>query len=453
MGKYFGTDGIRGIANKELDINLAFKIGQAAAQVLTEYEHHKPCFYIGKDTRISSDVLESALIAGICSCGADVHLLGVIPTPAVAYLTVKNKADAGIVISASHNSFEHNGIKIFSSQGYKLNDELEERIENVIDNGVSMELPTGEKLGRVIRNEGTAADEYVKHLCETVDTDLTGMKIAVDCANGASSATCRKLFESLGVKADIFYDKPNGININDACGSTCIETLQSIVKHGDYDAGLAFDGDADRCIAVDENGEVLNGDVIMALCGVQLQKEGKLSGDTIVATVLSNLGLIKFAEENAINVQTSAVGDRFVLEKMIEGGYKLGGEQSGHIIFGDMATTGDGELTGVQFLCMLRKAGTSCSSLASKVPAYPQAMINCYVPNDMKKQIVNVDSVAEAIREEELAFGSDGRILVRPSGTEALVRVMAEGKEKDAVLLAAKNVADAIYTYVKQNCR
>ena len=357
LGKLFGTDGIRGRANIELDPVLAFRAGQAAAYVLSAGNGHKTKILIGKDTRISSDMLEAALTAGICSMGADVELLGVITTPAVAYLTVKHKADAGIVISASHNPYEHNGIKMFGAEGYKLNDDLEASIEELILDPSKMQLKTHSEIGRVNRNEGADILEYISFLVSTIKGDLSGLKIAVDCANGASSQTAALLFERLNADVEIRFDAPDGVNINANCGSTHLENLRQRVLSGGFDIGVAFDGDADRCMMVCETGEILDGDRIMAACALHMKQEGRLRNDTFVATVMSNLGLHAFAKKNGLKVLCADVGDRFVFEKMREGGHVLGGEQSGHVIFLEYITTGDGQLTAIQFLELLKKSG------------------------------------------------------------------------------------------------
>lgn len=445
MGKYFGTDGVRGVANVELDALLAFRIGAAAATVLTEERdgQGKAKILIGKDTRISSDMLENALVAGICSVGADVELLGVIPTPAIAYLTIKHRADAGIVISASHNSYEYNGIKIFAGSGYKLSDALEEKIEYLIDHMDEVPKASHNKLGRVLRSAIDPVVEYTEHLASTVEGDLSGLRIAIDCANGASSTTIKRLVRLLEIKADIRFYEPDGMNINDGCGSTHLENLQERVRQGDYDCGIAFDGDADRCLVVDETGEVLDGDRIMAVCAARMQEEGRLRGGAFVATVMSNMGLHAYARAHNMRIETANVGDRYVLEMMLDKGYILGGEQSGHVIFLEYASTGDGELTAIQFLQILRDSGKKCSQIASEVMPWPQVLINVKVPNDQKQHVAELPAVAKVIEEEKAKMG-EGRVLVRASGTEALVRVMVEGVNKDAVERAARVIADTI---------
>lgn len=449
MGKYFGTDGVRGVANVELDAMLAFKIGAAAAHILTEEREQggKAKLLIGKDTRISSDMLENALVAGICSVGADVELLGVIPTPAIAYLTIKHKADAGIVISASHNSYEYNGIKIFAGSGYKLSDELENRIEALIDDFDSVPKASHEKLGRVLKSAIDPVIEYTDHLAETVQGDLSGLRVAVDCANGASSTTIKRLMRLMECRADYRFYEPDGININDGCGSTHLENLQQRMCTGEYDIGVAFDGDADRCLIVDETGEVLDGDRIMAVCAARMKQQGKLRGGAFVATVLSNMGLHAYAEKMGVKIECANVGDRYVLEMMLDKGYILGGEQSGHVIFLEYASTGDGQLTAIQFMHILKESGKKCSEIAAEVVPWPQVMINVKVPNSEKKTIAQRPEVAAAIAQAESNLGK-GRILVRASGTEALVRVMVEGIDAEKVDAAAKSVAKSIESIV-----
>ena len=449
MGKYFGTDGVRGVANVELDAMLAFKIGAAAAHILTEEREQggKAKLLIGKDTRISSDMLENALVAGICSVGADVELLGVIPTPAIAYLTIKHKADAGIVISASHNSYEYNGIKIFAGSGYKLSDELENRIETLIDDFDSVPKASHEKLGRVLKSAIDPVIEYTDHLAETVQGDLSGLRVAVDCANGASSTTIKRLMRLMECRADYRFYEPDGININDGCGSTHLENLQQRMRTGEYDIGVAFDGDADRCLIVDETGEVLDGDRIMAVCAARMKQQGKLRGGAFVATVLSNMGLHAYAEKMGVKIECANVGDRYVLEMMLDKGYILGGEQSGHVIFLEYASTGDGQLTAIQFMHILKESGKKCSEIAAEVVPWPQVMINVKVPNSEKKTIAQRPEVAAAIAQAESNLGK-GRILVRASGTEALVRVMVEGIAAEKVDAAAKSVAKSIESIV-----
>ncbi|HIV61850.1 MAG TPA: phosphoglucosamine mutase, partial [Candidatus Butyricicoccus avistercoris] len=390
---------------------------------------------------------ESALVAGICSVGADVELLGVIPTPAIAYLTIKHKADAGIVISASHNSYEYNGIKIFAGSGYKLSDELEGKIEALIDDFDSVPRASHEKLGRVIKSKIDPVVEYTDHLAETVTGDLSGLRVAIDCANGASSSTIVRLMRLLECKADYRFYEPDGLNINDSCGSTHLENLQERMRSGKFDIGVAFDGDADRCLIVDETGEVLDGDRIMAVCAARMKQQGKLRGGAFVATILSNMGLHAYAEKMGVKIECANVGDRYVLEMMLNKGYVLGGEQSGHVIFLEYASTGDGQLTAIQFMDILKNSGKKCSEIAAEVKPWPQVMINVAVPNSEKKTIAERTEVANAINEAQNELG-EGRILVRASGTEALVRVMVEGKDAQKVDAAAKSVAKTIESIV-----
>lgn len=448
MGKLFGTDGIRGVVNETLNAELAFEVGAAAAQVLAQDTGKaKPLFTIGKDTRISSDMLEGALIAGLCSAGADVLHLGVIPTPAVAFLTVADHADAGIVISASHNPFEHNGIKIFNSQGFKLSDALENEIEDIVLFNKKAPLCTGAAIGRVIYADQQEADDYIDHLVSTIDTDLAGMRILVDCANGAASATAGKLFDRFPkLHTDIINADPNGVNINRDCGSTHIDHLSAMVRAGGYDMGIAFDGDADRCLAVDEQGQLIDGDQVLALCGSDLKSRGELSGDTIVATVMSNLGFHIFARQAGIDLVCTDVGDRNVLEEMEKGGFVLGGEQSGHTIFRRYATTGDGELTALQLLSVVHRSGTQrVSALVGMCERYPQVLLNVPVDSKEKKEQVMADpALKKAVARVEKELDGDGRVLVRPSGTEALIRVMVEAKKEATAQAQAEKLANII---------
>ncbi len=430
MGKLFGTDGIRGIVGENLTAELAFRVGQAVTHVLFEEKGEKPLITIGMDTRISSDMLEGALIAGICSAGGDVMPLGIIPTPAVAYLTIQVEADAGIVISASHNPFEHNGIKVFNGRGYKLSDALEERVEEKILSKEELATAKGGDIGKRIHGMKNLKYEYIKHLVRTIEDDLKGLRVLVDCANGAAAATAPDLFSNFEIEADFIHRKPNGVNINDRCGSTHLKSLAAMVTAGEYDLGIAFDGDADRCLMVDEKGQVIDGDKVMAVCAYDMKQRGLLTGRTIVATVMSNLGLHEFCNKNGIRLICTAVGDRNVLEKMLESGYRVGGEQSGHTIFTDYATTGDGQLTALQFLQVLHRSGKRASELAGICPQYPQVLENVKLDNvpGIKERVMNAPALAEAIAKEEEAMAGEGRVLVRPSGTEPLIRVMVEAK-------------------------
>ncbi len=444
MGRLFGTDGARGIANTELTCELAMQIGRAAALVLTKHQSRKPKILIGRDTRISSSMLEAALVAGLCSVGADAELIGVIPTPGVAYLVSRYEADAGIMISASHNPVEFNGIKLFSSTGYKLSDDIEQEIEALIlDNPQDIPLKEGTELGRVYRRRSAPFD-YINHICASIDGDLKGIKVAVDCANGSASTTADKLFENLGAEAIVFHAEPDGTNINKDCGSTHIESLTKFVKIHECQLGVAFDGDADRCLAVDENGNVVDGDQMIAIFADYMKKEGTLAKDTAVVTVMSNLGFFRFAENNDIHAVATKVGDRYVLEEMLKEGYNIGGEQSGHIIFSDYATTGDGQLSAVKLLSIIKATGKPLSELADVMEQYPQVMVNVNVSND-KKEFLNTDSdIQKAIQEAGNTLGKDGRILVRASGTEPLIRVMAEGKDHRLIQQFADRIAATI---------
>jgi len=443
MGRMFGTDGVRGIANTELTAQLAYNLGRAGAYVLTEGAH-KPKIIVGMDTRISGDMLEAALVAGILSVGAEAVRLGVVPTPAVAYLTRKYGADAGVVISASHNPVEYNGIKFFNSQGYKLSDELEDRIQAVIEsNFEGVPSPTGGDLGRK-RTEEAALEDYIKFAKSTIDVDFKGMKIALDCANGASYEAAVETFRSLGAEVVVINNDPDGVNINKNCGSTHPEELMDYVVRKGCNLGLAFDGDADRCLAVDEKGNLVNGDFMMAICAKYLKDQGKLTKDVLVVTVMSNLGLdIALAKENITTVKTK-VGDRYVLEEMAKEGYKLGGEQSGHVIFLEHNTTGDGLVTGLQIAAVVKKSGNTLSQLASIMKELPQVLANAKVPND-KKDIHEKDSeIVNEIRKMEEKLHGCGRVLIRPSGTEPLVRVMLEGEDQAEIDEMAHSLAKMI---------
>ncbi len=445
MGRLFGTDGIRGIANKDLTCELATQLGRAAAQVLTNKSNRHPKVLIGKDTRLSSDMLENAMAAGLCSIGASVVTLGVVPTPAVAYLVEKYKADAGVMISASHNSFEYNGIKIFSGDGFKLPDDLEERIEDIIlgKSDISREMPTEDGIGTVTRAENAVRD-YIEHVKSTVHFALDGLKVAIDCANGSASATAKALFTELGADVVMLNDQPDGVNVNAACGSTHREGLIEYVKTHEVDAGVAFDGDADRCLMVDEEGNFIDGDFIMAICAMDMKSRGKLSKNTVVGTIMTNLGFQRFCEENGMDFEATKVGDRYVLEEMLLSGYNFGGEQSGHVIFRDFATTGDGQLTACQLLSLMRRREAKLSSLATLMQRYPQTMLNIKVSPEGKLNFYTDHKVKAAIAAASETLGKDGRVIVRPSGTEPLLRVMVEGKDEALIGRLAQEVAKVI---------
>ncbi|MEF9970680.1 MAG: phosphoglucosamine mutase [Oscillospiraceae bacterium] len=452
MGKYFGTDGIRGIVNKGLDAELAFKVGQAAALALSENtKNARPFVTIGKDTRISCDMLEAAITAGLCSVGADVMPLGVIPTPAVAFITSDCDADAGIVISASHNPFEHNGIKIFSSEGFKLSDELEARIESLIDAKDRLPEKQNGDIGRVIHRSREFVDRYIEHVVSVSQGHMGKLKVIIDCANGAATSTVNDIFGRFPLELELIKDHPDGCNINADCGSTHIASLGRMVVAGGFDLGLAFDGDADRCLAVDENGELVDGDKMMAICGKAMIAEGKLKKNAIVATVMSNMGFHEYCEKNDINLQCAAVGDRNVLEKMQENGFNLGGEQSGHLIFLDDATTGDGQLAAVRFLEVVSRSGKKLSELAAAIPTYPQILINIPIEggNPVKERLMTDKNLLEKIEKEQTILGKTGRILVRASGTEALIRVMVEAIDSEITENVSKMLADYIINDAK----
>ena len=448
MGRLFGTDGIRGVVGETLTAELAYRVGQAITIVLTKQKGCSPTITIGKDTRISSDMLESALMAGICSMGGSVMPFGTIPTPAVAFLTVQEEADAGIVISASHNPFAHNGIKIFGSQGYKLSDEMEAAVEDIVLSGEPLQVMTHEKIGMRLHGMRQMKVDYIDHLLSTVDCDMRGLRVLVDCANGAASATAPDLFCRLPLHADFIFDKPDGVNINNGCGSTHMETLCKGVVDGKYELGIAFDGDADRCLLVDEKGNIIDGDKVLAVCGRAMRHRGSLNGDAIVATVMSNLGLHEFCRKGDYNLVCTDVGDRHVLEKMIECGYMIGGEQSGHTIFREFATTGDGELTALQFIQAYCEAGVPASELVACCAQYPQELINVPVSavGGAKQHIMGDERLWEQVRRQEEALQGEGRILVRPSGTEALIRVMVEAKTVETAHNVAQTLADFIKT-------
>ena len=391
MGKLFGTDGVRGIANTELTGRLAYELGRAGAYVLTKETSHTPKILVGMDTRISGDMLEAALTAGICSVGAHAVLAGIVPTPAVAYLVRKYKLDAGIVISASHNPVEYNGIKFFNSEGYKLRDELENMIEEIVlSDRDDLPKPTGEFIGtKSVAEE--ALDDYIDFLTASGKVKFNGIKVAIDCANGASYKAAPIALLNLGADLCIIHNEPNGNNINLNCGSTHIDSLKKLVVENGADIGFAFDGDADRCLAVDENGELIDGDKILAICGLYLKENGKLSGDTVVGTVMSNMGLSVMGKKYGINIEQANVGDRYVIEKMLEGGYCLGGEQSGHIIFHEYNTTGDGIITAIQMLTVLKVKGVKASELANVMDVYPQVLVNAKIKNEYKNTYMEVE--------------------------------------------------------------
>ncbi len=444
MGRMFGTDGVRGVAGAELTIELATQLGQAGAYVLTREQEHQPTLIVGCDTRISGGMLASALMAGICSVGANAIYVGVLPTPAVAYLTRRHKVDAGVVISASHNPMEFNGIKFFNGDGYKLSDELEDEIEAMIKNKMKdVTLPVGSGVGR-IDYRFDIRDEYVKFVKKCVPVDLSGLKIVADCAEGAAYYTSVKTLRELGAELIPIHVHPDGTNINANCGSTHMDELKARVVYEKADIGLAFDGDADRLLTVDEQGNIVDGDQLMAICANYMKEKGKLKKDTVVVTVMSNLGFSVMGEKNGIHVEKTKVGDRYVLENMRENGYNIGGEQSGHIIFLDDNTTGDGLLSALHVLQVMADTKKKLSELASVMEIYPQALVNAKVPNHKKEHYMEYAEIAEAVRELEKKFHGEGRVLIRPSGTEPLVRVMIEGKDQNVIQKEAENLAELI---------
>ncbi len=444
MGKLFGTDGVRGVANTELTGKLAFQVGQAGAYVLTKETKKQPKIIVARDTRISGTMLEAALVAGICSVGAKAISIGVVPTPAVAYLTRELGADAGVMISASHNPLEFNGIKFFNSEGYKLRDELEEEIENLIlTRSDNIPLPIGENVGTWDMNH-SVIEKYIDFACSTIPGDLKGIKVLIDCANGAASEVAPIALQRLGADVEVIHYKPNGVNINKLCGSTHMGDLQSQVVGRGMEVGVAFDGDADRCLAVDEKGEMIDGDQILSIIGLDMKKSGTLKRNTIVATVMSNLGLTVMSKEKDVNLIQTRVGDRYVLEKMLKHNYNLGGEQSGHVIFLDFNTTGDGLITAIQLLYVMKKTGKPLSELKKYMQVFPQVLVNARVRNEDKHAYLEDLEIQEAIEKLEDKFKGEGRVLIRPSGTEPLVRVMIEGKDKVVIEQEAQKLAKLI---------
>lgn len=437
MGRLFGTDGARGIAGGELTADLAMKIGASAAYVLCESKKIK--VIVGMDTRYSGDMLACAVNAGLLSMGADVIFVGVVPTPAVSFLVTHLKADMGVMISASHNPAKYNGIKLFNNKGYKLADEIEEKIEHYI---LDKKLPECTNIGRYERDENLK-NKYINFLY-TLANDYNGLKVVVDCANGSASATAPTLFEKLNVNAKIIFDSPDGVNINDNCGSTHLDALISKVKEVQADLGIAYDGDADRCLLVTNDGDVIDGDYVLAICGKYLKEKGRLNNNAIVGTVMSNLGLRKFCESENINFVATKVGDRYVLEEMLDKDYVIGGEQSGHVIFKEYANTGDGELTSLMVLNILSERKCKLSELASIMDKYPQVLVNVNVTKEGKTSFGEDAEINVLIKKYEEELNGDGRILIRASGTENLIRVMIEGKNTEEISRMAKDIADLI---------
>ncbi len=444
MGRLFGTDGVRGIANSELTPSLAFKLGKAGAYVLSKDEQ-RPIILIGKDTRLSGDMLENALAAGILSMGGNVIKLGVLPTPAIAFLVKKYNATAGVMISASHNPYEYNGIKFFNGDGFKLDDSIEDEIEDLIvrDIDVSSHI-TGDLLGKSLSGEEHALGQYADFLCSTVEVDFKGEKVVLDCANGAAYQIAEEVFGRLGADVVVIHNEPDGININEACGSTHPESLQKKVLEEKASIGLAFDGDADRLIVVDENGCVIDGDRTIFICAKQLKSAGELKNNSVTVTVMSNIGFHEACAKEGIEVESTKVGDRYVLERMLEKNSIIGGEQSGHIIFLNHTTTGDGVLSSLQFMQAVKKSGKTPSELAEEMVVYPQVLKNAKCKNENKDNFSSDDEIQAKIAEVENKIGSTGRVLIRPSGTEPLVRVMLEGDNTDKIEKLADELAKFI---------
>lgn len=444
MGRLFGTDGVRGIANSELTPELAFKLGKAGAYVLSK-DKKKPVVIIGKDTRLSGDMLEDALSAGILAVGGNVIKAGVLPTPAIAYLVRAYQADAGVVISASHNPFEYNGIKFFNGEGFKLDDSIEDEIEDIILRDIDVNSHvTGDKLGRCLEADEDAEGRYAEFLKSTIDTDINGIRLVLDCANGAAYSVAERVYRELGADVTVIGNAPDGININDGYGSTHPEKLQQeVVKQGAF-LGLAYDGDADRLIAVDEKGRIIDGDKLICICAKMMKVRGQLDGDLVTATVMSNLGFHKYVDSMGCKVEVTGVGDRYVLESMLKTGCRIGGEQSGHIIFLNHTTTGDGILSSLQLLQAVLMSGKKPSELSDEIEIFPQVLRNARVKNENKRIFMEDDEIKAAIAETEQAVEGSGRLLIRPSGTEPLVRVMLEGQDVKYIETLAEKLADLL---------
>jgi len=443
MGKIFGTDGARGIVNDDLTCDLALKIGASVARVLKENDNKdKLNFLIGSDTRISKDMLTHAVAAGVMSEGSNVINVGVMPTPAISYLTTKYNMDGAFVISASHNPSQYNGIKVLDKNGIKLSEELEDKCEDIILNNFKLNDNVNE-CGS-FENKENAIDDYVNHLTSTISNDISGIKILIDTANGAAYKTATQVFKGLNANFDVINNEPDGLNINENAGSTHIEVLKEKVVSEGYDVGIAYDGDADRTILVDEKGNEIDGDFILAIAGLELKKEGKLTNNTLVGTIMSNLGFIKFCEENDINFASTSVGDKYVLKEMLESNYILGGEQSGHVIFKDYANTGDGELSSLQILNIMSKTGKSLNELSKVMKKYPQVLINANVSKAGKEKYKECVDIQDMVSKYEQKMHGDGRIVVRPSGTENYIRVMIEGSNIDEITKVCKKIAEYI---------
>lgn len=445
MRRLFGTDGVRGIANLELTPELAFRLGKAGGYVLGKQGKDRPVFLIGMDTRISGDLLENAITSGILAVGGDVIKVGVLPTPAVAYLVKKYNADAGVVISASHNPYEYNGIKFFNKDGFKLDDDIEDEIEGLILSQIdAAQHLTHDKMGVVREAEESAVHQYLDYLLDIADFSLEGKKIVLDCANGAAYEVAPKLYEKLGCKVVVLGDKPNGININLDCGSTHPQILQEkVVEEGAF-LGLAFDGDADRLIAVDEKGNIIDGDKLICICAAMMKEEARLGNDIVTGTLMSNIGFHKYLEDIGCSTRSTNVGDRYVLEDMLKTGSKVGGEQSGHMIFLEYSTTGDGILSSLQVVRAILKSGKEASQLSEEIKIYPQVLVNAKVNNLNKNKYEKDKDIIALVKEIEESLKDRGRILVRPSGTEPLVRVMIEGDDIEEIKQMANKAAELI---------
>jgi phosphoglucosamine mutase len=445
MGRLFGTDGVRGVANSELTAELAFQLGKVGAYALSKERRQRPVILIAKDTRISGDMLEDAISAGILSMGGNVIKAGVLPTPAVAYLVRYYHADAGVVISASHNTFEYNGIKFFNGDGFKLDDDIEDEIEDIIQRNIDINSHiTGDRLGRCLEAEVDALSLYVEFLKSAAGSRLDGMRLVADCANGAAFRAAETVFRELGADVTVIHNEPDGVNINDRCGSTHPEALQARVLAEGAALGLAFDGDADRLIAVDELGRIVDGDRMIYICAKMLKENGALPGNSVTATVMSNLGFHRALDGIGCHVETTQVGDRYVLESMLKTGCVIGGEQSGHIIFRHHTTTGDGILSALQLIRAVRESGATLSALADEVTIYPQVLKNAKIKNENKKKYMSDPEISAEIKRLEDLMAGDGRVLIRPSGTEPLVRVMIEGKDIGQITKLAENLASLL---------
>ncbi len=449
MRKYFGTDGIRRIANTELTPELVYKVAKAGAYVLAKHSEHTPTILIGRDTRLSGTLIESAMTAGFLSYGANVKLLEVMPTPAVAYLTKKLKADASVVISASHNTFEFNGVKYFSNKGMKISDEIEEEIEEVMDSGKIEELNAVHNKIGISEDATHLIDEYIFLFRKIFEDNIQeNMKddfiVALDVANGATYKVAEEVFKKIGINYKIINNSPDGININENCGSTHLEGLKKYVLDNKLSLGIAYDGDGDRCLAIDEKGNEIDGDMLLAVFSKYLKEKGKLKNNTLVATIMSNLGLNKFADENGLELKQTKVGDRYVLEEMLKNGYNIGGEKSGHIIMLDYNPTGDGILTSLMLIQILLEKNKSASELCNEMKSYPQVLINAKVNSNKKNEYENDKDIQEMIQEIKNEFSNDGRVIIRPSGTEPLIRVMIEGKEIEIITKKARELANLI---------